>query len=105
RSGLSQGSSLGNGKDSSAEFTFTIDVNTGNLSYSRIKRRRRELMPFETVKINMEIIFEKSSDPDVEKRNDQIKHLLEDACASYLVGDGLLLTGCGTMIQRKASFM
>ncbi|XP_071986487.1 uncharacterized protein [Engystomops pustulosus] len=93
QSGLSQGSSLGNGKDSSAEFTFTIDVNTGNLSYSRIKRRRRELMPFETVKINMEIIFEKSSDPDVEKRNDQIKHLLEDGLREYWLAMAFCLLG------------
>ncbi|XP_075697509.1 uncharacterized protein LOC142663091 [Rhinoderma darwinii] len=63
QSEVSNDSSIGNGgdkKDYSADFSFTVDVNTGKLSEStgpiaRVERRKREIMPFETVIIKIAI--------------------------------------------------
>ncbi|XP_040292202.1 uncharacterized protein LOC121004131 [Bufo bufo] len=56
---------LGNGSendDYSAEFIFTVDVNTGKLtdstrSMTGEKRRKREIMPFETVIISITVKY------------------------------------------------
>ncbi|XP_044129590.1 uncharacterized protein LOC122922894 isoform X2 [Bufo gargarizans] len=95
---------LGNGSennDYSAEFIFTVDVNTGKLtdstgSMTGEKRRKREIMPFETVIISITVKYEKKQHSDVGASNDQIKLLLRNALDDYW----LKMTFCLLDVQQ-----
>ncbi|CAJ0950697.1 unnamed protein product [Ranitomeya imitator] len=76
----------GGDEDYSAKFSFIVDVNTGQLSDSTgpmINRRKRELMPFKTVTINITINSDQKPDSDDGTRNDQIKSLLKKGLKEY----------------------
>ncbi|XP_077107160.1 uncharacterized protein LOC143764926 [Ranitomeya variabilis] len=97
QSELSDGSYLETGgeKDYSAKFSFIVDVNTGTLSDStgpiRINRRKRELMPFKTVIINITINNDQKPDSNDGTRNDQIKSLLKKSLKEYWMSMALCL--------------
>ncbi|XP_073444411.1 uncharacterized protein [Dendrobates tinctorius] len=88
QSELSDDSHLETGSDEhySAKYSFIVDVNSGTLSEftgPMINRRKRELMPFKTVTINITINNDQKSDSGDGTRNDQIKSLLKKGLKEY----------------------
>ncbi|XP_066443073.1 uncharacterized protein [Eleutherodactylus coqui] len=84
----------GEKKDYKAQYTFILDVNTGKLSDSadsatRTQRRRRELMPFDSVSIKMELNVEEPASADG-TTSDRIRPLLRKGLADYW----LKMTNC-----------